>query len=92
MTKVFDGVTEEFTFFNLQGDSGGSQCSGDLVDMVYMLINSFRKDDDNVDIDQACFPLEPVKDDVERTLNGRWRIGEAKAHPIVLSLAGVAYE
>ena len=60
--------------------------------MVYILINSLRKDDGIVDKDQACFPLETVKDDVQRTLKGLRRIGEAKGHPGVLELADVAHE
>ena len=51
MTKVLDGVTEELAFVNLQCDSGGPQCSEDLVDVVYMFIDSLRKDDDIVYID-----------------------------------------
>ena len=61
MSKVLYGVAEEFALVNLQGDAGGSQFSEDFVEVVYMLINSLREDDDIVDIYQVCFPLEPVK-------------------------------
>ena len=78
MSQIIDRLRKESAFAQLKEDPSVSEEHECLVHVTKVRYPIGREDYDVVQVDQTSIPLNTGQDDVNRPLEGSWRIAKAE--------------
>ena len=80
MAEVVDLSLEKLALPQLQRDAGLPQDGENFVHMLYMLVHVLGEDDHVVQVQRACLPTQPRKQDVQASLKGCGGVPQTERH------------
>ena len=92
MSEVLDCSRKECALLDLQGNASCGEARQNFVDVLDVLLEGVREDNDVVQIDEVGVPLELREDHFQRSLKGRRSVCRSKWHSLALVSARVARE